>query len=195
MARIPMASAGIVLLLFAFAFGAWAEIIPLAGPKRDQPQPQAETKPATPAETPPPASQSQPSPKKASILTTPPPPAEPARASDKLRQRYTQVLGDIVKGIYEGDYTRFSRNLSEEMRAAQSRQSFLQLQNKVQTNLGKLSSMEYLGYYSQGPYTMVLFKAKFKKDEDDVLITLVSDRAAADPKISGLWLDSPALEK
>lgn len=55
--------------------------------------------------------------------------------------------------------------------------------------------MEYLGYYSQGPYTMVLFKAKFKKDEDDVLITLVSDRESAEPKVSGLWLDSPALEK
>lgn len=195
MARIPMAAAVISLLFLALASEPWAETTPLAGPKRDQPQ--AETKPVTPGDTPRTAPQSQLSSEKASTsrTQTAPPPAEPARASDKLRQRYTEVLGDIVKGIYEGDYTKFSRNLSEQMRAAQTRQSFLQLQNKVQTNLGKLSSMEYLGYYSQGPYTMVLFKAKFKKDEDDVLITLVSDRESAEPKVSGLWLDSPALEK
>lgn len=190
-----MAAAVISLLLLAFASGPWAETTPLAGPKRDQPQ--SEIKPITPGDTPPTVSQSQPAPEKASTLRTQtaPPPAEPAAADDKLRKRYTEILGDIVKGIYEGDYTKFSRNLSEQMRAAQTRQSFLQLQNKVQTNLGKLSSMEYLGYYSQGPYTMVLFKAKFKKEQDDVLITLVSDRDAAEPKVSGLWLDSPALEK
>jgi hypothetical protein len=128
-------------------------------------------------------------------LSVAPPPAEPARDNDKFRERYTQILDDIFKGIYEGDYTKFGRNLTEQMRAAQTRQSFLELQTKVQTNLGKLSSLEYLGFYSQGPYTMVLFKGKFKKDKDDVLITLVSDRQAADPRVGGLWLDSPALEK
>lgn len=190
-----MAAAAISLLLLPCASGPWADTTPLAGPKRDQPQ--AETKPSTPGQTPPTSARLRTPPDKASTSTTQtaPPPAEPAGANDHLRQRYTQVLGDIVKGIYEGDYTKFSRNLSEQMRAAQTRQSVLQLQTKVQTNLGKLSSMEYLGYYSQGRYTMVLFKAKFKKDKDDVLITLVSDREAADPKVSGVWLDSPALEK
>jgi hypothetical protein len=194
MVRIQVAAAITVFLFLAFGSGARAETPSLAGPKRDQPQ--SEAKPIAPGKTSLTPQGSQPSPAKAQSSTThSPPPAEPARASDKLRQRYTQALGDILKGIYEGDYTRFSRNLSEQMRAAQSRQSFLELQTKVQKNLGKLSSMEYLGCYSQGASTMILFKAKFKKDKDDVLITLVTDREAAEPKVTGLWLDSPALEK
>jgi len=176
----------------------WSEAPPTAGRKAAQQGGMGESvRPATDTSDPAELSRPQPSPHEGTAENLPPapPPAEPAKDNDKFRERYTQILDDIFKGIYEGDYTKFGRNLTEQMRAAQTRQSFLELQTKVQTNLGKLSSLEYLGFYSQGPYTMVLFKAKFKKDKDDVLITLVSDRQAADPKVGGLWLDSPALEK
>lgn len=189
---------GIVLgLSLALVPATWSEAPPTAGPRAAQPGGTAQSvRPTT--DTADPSKLSRPRTPLEETSENPsaaPPPAEPAKDNDKFRERYTQILDDIFKGIYEGDYTKFGRNLTEQMRAAQTRQSFLELQTKVQTNLGKLSSLEYLGFYSQGPYTMVLFKATFKKDKDDVLITLVSERQAADPKVGGLWLDSPALEK
>jgi hypothetical protein len=197
MVRFPKAVM-VALICLASLSPAWsAETLQLAGPKRGPSENQTHeplavheagpTKsPSHPATAAPPIQKPQ---------SPPPPAAEPTDENDKFRQRYTQVLDDIFRGIYEGDYTRFSRNLSEQMRASQTRQSFLQLQTKVQTRLGKLSSMEYLGYYSQGRYTMVLFKAKFAKDRNDVLITLVSEKKAAQPTVAGLWMDSPVLEK
>lgn len=197
MVRLPQAVTIVFILLFLLSTAWSVETLPIAGPKRTTSQPlthdltaadeaRPSNVPSEPAAGEPPVAKPQP---------PSPPPAEPTGVNDKFRQRYTLVLEDIFKGIYEGDYTRFSRNLSEQMRASQNRQSFLQLQKKVQSRLGKISSMEYLGYYSQGTYTMVLFKAKFAKDRDDVLITLVSEKDSARPGVEGLWMDSPILEK
>jgi hypothetical protein len=115
--------------------------------------------------------------------------------SNERKGLYSKVLQDIVQGIYEGDYSRFARNLTEQMRATQNRQAFLSLQKKIQTNLGKLQSLDYLGFYSQGGFNMALFKARFSKDKDDVLITLVFDRGSSPHQVSGMWLDSPALDR
>lgn len=119
----------------------------------------------------------------------------PEPKPDALQKQYTKILQNMLQGLSEGDYTKFVRNLSDQMRAAQNRQTFLQLQKNMQKNLGKMQSMVYLGFYSQGGYNMAMFKARFAKDKDDVLITLVFDRKAADPKVNGLWMDSPVLAK
>ena len=45
------------------------------------------------------------------------------------------------------------------MKKAQSRETFLDLQKRLQKKLGKFKSMEYLGYYEQYGKIITLFKA------------------------------------
>ncbi|MDQ7782896.1 MAG: hypothetical protein RDU20_08460 [Desulfomonilaceae bacterium] len=116
-------------------------------------------------------------------------------ASDQTQMFATKMLNEIIEGILEGDYHKYTRNLSPEMRKFQTRQVFLELQQKLQKNLGKLHTLTYLGFYDQLGKRLGLFKARFEKDKDDALITIVLDIKDKEPKASGLWFDAPALEK
>ena len=55
--------------------------------------------------------------------------------------------------------------------------------------------MEYLGFYEQYGKIITLFKARFTKEKEDVLIKLVFDSKEREPLIDGLWFDSPSLVK
>ncbi|MGC8907184.1 MAG: hypothetical protein ACP5M0_07045 [Desulfomonilaceae bacterium] len=107
----------------------------------------------------------------------------------------TEVLQNILDGLAQGDFARYSQDFAPDMKASQTREAFLALQKKIQSALGKLKSLRYLGSYSQGGNVIELFKANFTKQRDDVLIKLVLDGKKSKPLVTGLWLDSPALEK
>jgi hypothetical protein len=106
-----------------------------------------------------------------------------------------EILKGIIEGIFSGDYDLYSRYFSESMRASQKREDFLHLQKNLQKKLGKMLSLDALGFYVQRGNFITLFKAKFSKDKDDVLIKLVLEEHGPDPRVAGLWFDSPVLEK
>ena len=114
---------------------------------------------------------------------------------EQIRTRATMLIEEIIQGISEGDYALYSRQFSRPMKESQTRESFLELQRNLQKTIGKFQSLQYLGFYAQHGNLIALFKARFSKDKDDVLIRLVMEGYAADSKVTGLWFDSPALEK
>lgn len=114
---------------------------------------------------------------------------------EKTQADATRILNEIIEGIGEGDFKKYTRNLSPDMRKFQTRQVFLDLQTKLQKNLGKLQSLTYLGFYDQLGKRLALFKARFEKDKNDALITIVLSRDKKELKANGLWFDAPALEK
>jgi len=107
--------------------------------------------------------------------------------------RATSILSGIMEGLSEGDYDKFTRDFSSKMRQSQNREGFLQLQRSIQKSLGKLRSIDFMGSYNQQGAVVTLFKARFSKDKDDVLVKLVLD-GQSKSKVTGLWFDSPALE-
>jgi hypothetical protein len=114
---------------------------------------------------------------------------------DQIRTRATILIEEIIQGISEGDYVLYSRQFSRPMKESQTRENFLELQRSLQKAIGKFQSLQYLGFYAQHGNLITLFKARFSKDKDDVLIRLVMKGSATDSKVTGLWFDSPALEK
>jgi len=100
-----------------------------------------------------------------------------------------------MEGIAQGDYNLYSGRFSSAMKSAQNRTKFLQFKTNVQKNLGSLQSTEYLGSYEQQGNFITLFKARFSKEKDDVLIKLVLDRATSDARVTGLWFDAPSLSR
>jgi hypothetical protein len=114
---------------------------------------------------------------------------------EQIKARSTTLMKEIIQGISEGDYGLYSGHFSKPMKESQTRENFLDVQRRLQKAIGKFQSLEYLGFYSQYGNLITLFKARFSKDEDDVLIRLVIDGHGPDSKVTGLWFDSPALEK
>jgi hypothetical protein len=114
---------------------------------------------------------------------------------EQIRTRATMLIEEIIQGISEGDYVLYSRQFSQPMKESQTRENFLELQRSLQKAIGKFQSLQYLGFYAQHGNLITLFKARFSKDKDDVLIRLVIKGSATDSKVTGLWFDSPALEK
>jgi len=121
--------------------------------------------------------------------------AELSGKVEQIKDQSTLALERIMQAISEGDYGLYTRDFSKQMKDSQDRESFLQLQSNLQRSLGKFKSMEFLGFYVQYGGTITLFKARFSKEKEDVLIRLVLDRKKSPAHITGLWFDSPALEK
>jgi hypothetical protein len=128
------------------------------------------------------------------IITASIVPAAAAEETD-VGDSATLIMDNILQGIYEGDYSLFSRDFAPEMKREQDREKFLQMQKTFQKTLGKLKSITYMGYYSQYGSVITLFKGKFAKEKDDVLIKLILGRSGEQVKVTGLWLDSPSLTK
>jgi hypothetical protein len=114
---------------------------------------------------------------------------------EQIKIHATTLIEDIIQGISDGDYSLYSGHFSKPMKESQTRENFLELQRSLQKTIGKFQSLQYLGFYAQHGNIITLFKARFSKDKDDVVIRLVTEGYAADSKVTGLWFDSPALEK
>jgi hypothetical protein len=114
---------------------------------------------------------------------------------ETLQTSALNILENILQGTSQGDYNLYARNFSSIMKQAQDREAFLLLQRNLQRHLGKLNSVEYLGFYRQLGQIITLFKANFSKEKDDVLIKLVLEDKNGEFRVTGLWFDAPSMEK
>ncbi len=111
-----------------------------------------------------------------------------------IETQSTAIVRSIMQGITEGDYQKYTKDFSAAMQKSSDHESFLQLQSNLRKHVGKFKSIEYIGFYVQEGFFITLFKARFSKEKDDVLVNLVLDRHK-DPKVTGLWFDAPSLRK
>jgi hypothetical protein len=102
------------------------------------------------------------------------------------------IMKGIIDGIAEGDYQTYTKDFSDTMRKSADRESFLQLQSNLSKHAGTFKSFKYIGFYVQEGFVITLFKARFSKEKDDVLVNLVLD-GRTEPKVTGLWFDAPSL--
>jgi len=114
---------------------------------------------------------------------------------DKIRSMATEEVTSILKAIESKNYEQFSRDFSDQMKKAETSEKFLQLAERFDKVLGKLASVNFIGFYVQGANTVTLFKARFANTTDDVLIRLVLNVNLDKQRVTGLWFDSPALGK
>jgi hypothetical protein len=112
---------------------------------------------------------------------------------ERIQGYATDISQGIIQGIAEGDFDKYATDFSEAMRKAVNRETFLLLQKNLQKKVGKFQSMEYLGSYVQEGDIITLFKARFSKTKDDVLVKLVLDHHKPAPRVTGLWFDAPSL--
>jgi len=97
------------------------------------------------------------------------------------------ILESLLQGFDTGNYELYSKYFDDTLKDMVSKQKFLQTRDKIFKSIGKYESRSYLGFLRHGKATVVLWKAKFSKSPDDVLIKLVLSRRGDRVKVLGLW--------
>jgi hypothetical protein len=97
------------------------------------------------------------------------------------------ILESLLQGFDTGNYELYSKFFDDTLKEMVSKQKFLQTRDKIFKSIGKYESRSYLGFLRHGKATVVLWKAKFSKSPDDVLIKLVLSRRGDRVKVLGLW--------
>ena len=108
---------------------------------------------------------------------------------DKIKAIASQQMSSMLKALESRNYADFSKNFSEQMIKAETTEKFNQLSEKFDKSLGKLLSIDYIGFYLQEPNTVTLFKARYEKSKDDVFIRLVIEFKEESHVVTGLWLN------
>jgi hypothetical protein len=96
-----------------------------------------------------------------------------------------------LAALASGDYQAFIQDYNETMKQATTEEAFNQLKSLVSTKIGAYISREVASVLQQGDYYIVVYQAKFEKD-DPVTIRVVFE-TGGDHLIAGLWFDSEKL--
>lgn len=97
------------------------------------------------------------------------------------------ILDGILEGFAEDDYVKYSKDFDDMLKESISEKKFLETDSQIRGSIGNYKSREYLGFLVNGEMTVVLWKARFDKSEDDVLIKLVVSKRGDKYPVTGLW--------
>ena len=98
------------------------------------------------------------------------------------------ILENLLICIDKGDFKGFVKDLDENMKKKTTLQEFEQMQEQLTQRLGKSKKVIYLGTIDKGDYLWILWKGKFEKHDNEILIKLVSAKnTKTKHQVSGLW--------
>ena len=109
------------------------------------------------------------------------------QSDQEVRAAADPILDNLLAGLQDRDYAKYSRDFDEKLKEAVSEEKFKATEEKIQRQLGKYQSRAYLGYLNQKGMTMVLFKGAFDKAQGDVLIRLILVKKQGKTLVTGLW--------
>lgn len=109
------------------------------------------------------------------------------KTDEEVRIIAESILDGILEGFKEDDYVKYSKDFDGMLKDSISEKKFLETDCQIQSSIGNYLSKEYLGFLTKGQMTLVLWKGRFDKSEDDVLIKLVVSKRNDKFLVTGLW--------
>ncbi|RJR46787.1 MAG: DUF3887 domain-containing protein [Deltaproteobacteria bacterium] len=97
------------------------------------------------------------------------------------------VLDNILAGFKDANYESYSRDFDNTLKELISKEKFSQTRTQILDKLGNYKSRTYLGFLTKGKTTMVLWKGRFDKTGEDVLIRLALSRRGDRNLVLGLY--------
>ena len=97
------------------------------------------------------------------------------------------ILNNILEGLKLNDYAKYSEDFDEILKESISEKKFIETGRQIEDSIGNCGLREYLGFFTKGKMTVILWKARFDKSEDDVLIKLVVSKREDKYLVTGLW--------
>ena len=109
------------------------------------------------------------------------------KTNEEVRAIAEPILDNILEGFKTDDYVKYSRDLDDTLKETISENKFLETDRQIESSIGNYQSREYLGFLTKGQMTMVLWKGRFDRSVDDVLIKLVVSKRKDRYLVTGLW--------
>jgi len=97
------------------------------------------------------------------------------------------ILDNILDAFKTNDYGKYLIDFDDTLKESISETKFIEVDKYFQDNIGNYQSREYLGFLTKGKMSVMLWKARFDKSEDDVLIKLVVSKRSDKYLVTGLW--------
>ncbi len=109
------------------------------------------------------------------------------KTNEEIRIIAEPILDSILEGIETEDYAKYSRDFDGTMKEIISKKKFPGVNLQIQNSIGNYQSRKYLGSLIKGQMTVVLWKGRFDRSADDVLIKLVVSKRKNKYLVTGLW--------
>jgi len=97
------------------------------------------------------------------------------------------ILDNILQAFEQNDYIKYAKDFDDTLKESISDKKFVEVNQYFQDSLGNYQSREFLGFFVKGKMSVVLWKARYDKSEDDVVIKLVLSKRADKYLVTGLW--------
>jgi len=117
------------------------------------------------------------------------------QVDNTLKDKADPVVENILQSIKNNDYQSFNTDLDEKMKTAFTGETFAQMENLLKEKIGNYQSKEYWKVEQSGEYKIVYYKAKYEKEQDYVVVKVVTSENGGKISVSGLYFDSPNLRK
>jgi len=115
----------------------------------------------------------------------------PTQGLDKLgnpEDAGKKMIDSILKGISTDNYALYSRDFTAKNKKYFDKKVFDQAHDAVKDKLGEYKGVKFIGFWKKGEYDIILWKARFTKTEDDVLIQMYITKVDKTYKIAALKL-------
>ncbi len=114
---------------------------------------------------------------------------------DEVRKYSDTMTENLLVGLSNGDYEKFSKDFDDEMKGAIPEESFGEFGSQIKEGLGEYvtDSKEYLSVTREDEFTIVYYKAEYANEStkrvEDVKVKVVFREVNGEMKIAGLWYE------
>lgn len=98
------------------------------------------------------------------------------------------MVTSVIDGIFNGNYALYSRDFSEKNKKYFDKDVFEKAHLAVKEELGEYKGEEFIGSWRKGDYDILLWKTRFSKIKDDILIQMYVKKIDGTYKIAALKL-------
>lgn len=82
------------------------------------------------------------------------------------------MITSIIEGLSENNYALYSRDFTKQNKKYFNKKVFTEAADAVKNELGNFKGKEYVGFWKKGNYKIMLWKARYSKTKDDILIEI-----------------------
>ena len=112
---------------------------------------------------------------------------------DQTRKYADPITENILLGMSENDYSKYSDHFDQTMKNAMPEAVFNETNTLIKSKIGDYVSKQFWKVESKDQYTIVYYKTRFTEEPEDVIVKVVFQEIMEEMEVSGLWLDSPKL--
>ena len=114
---------------------------------------------------------------------------------NQVRSYADLMTENILLAINADDYVKYSEHFDDAMKNALPEAIFQQSNNLIKVKIGDYIAKEFWKIETQNQFNIVYYKAKFTREPEDVIVKVVFQEIAGEMYVSGLWFNSPNLQK